>query len=390
MSASPAVPRKPVAPGIAPARVLTSESVCAGHPDKVADAIADAVVDAYLTLDPRSRVACEVLCKSSIVVLAGEISSVEALDHLPIVREAVRKAGWTDPTQPFGADSLQLIQHVTGQSWEIGRSVDPGANAVGEQGAGDQGIVYGYATDETEERLPLPVVLSHRLARGLEEDRVSGAVPWLRPDGKTQVSVRYENGSPRSVAHVLVSTQHAAGVSPVDIRAYVIERLAPRVIGRWLDPNTSFTVNPSGSFVHGGPSADCGLTGRKLMVDTYGGLARHGGGALSGKDPSKVDRSGAYFCRFVARQVVAAGLARRVEVQAAYAIGLAKPLAIEVDTFGTGDEAAARAFVEQGFDFRPAAVIERLGLLRPIYRRTTNYGHFGRPDLPWERDRRSN
>jgi S-adenosylmethionine synthetase len=390
MSASPALPRTSAVPGTVPARVLTSESVCAGHPDKVADAIADAVVDAYLALDPRSRVACEVLCKSSIVVLAGEISSVELLDHLPIVREAVRKAGWTDPSEPFGADSLQLIQHVTGQSWEIGRSVDPAANAVGEQGAGDQGIVYGYATDETEERLPLPVVLSHRLARGLEEDRVSGAVPWLRPDGKTQVSVRYEGGSPKSVAHVLVSTQHAAGVSPVDIRAYVIERLAPRVIGRWLDPHTTFTVNPSGSFVQGGPSADCGLTGRKLMVDTYGGLARHGGGALSGKDPSKVDRSGAYFCRFVARQLVAAGLARRVEVQAAYAIGLAQPLAVEVDTFGTGDEAQARAFVERHFDFRPAAIIERLGLLRPIYRRTTNYGHFGRPDLPWEQDRRSN
>jgi len=362
---------------------LTSESVAEGHPDKVCDFIADSVLDAYLAHDRRSRVACEVLCKSGVVVLAGEISSTSSLDHLGLVRQAVREVGYDDPAAPFSADGLQLVQHVTGQSWEIGRSVDPGTNRVGEQGAGDQGIVFGYATDETPERLPLSLVLAHGLARGIAEDRRAGAHSWLRPDGKTQVSVTYEEGRPARVEDVLVSTQHAADVSPEIVRHYVEAVLAPRVLGRWLGPHVRFIVNPSGSFVQGGPAADCGVTGRKIIVDTYGGAARHGGGAFSGKDPSKVDRSGAYFCRFVARQAVGAGLARRVEIQAAYAIGVARPVALHVDAFGTGDEAAVAAFVE-GFDFRPAAIIERLDLLRPIYRQTTNYGHFGRPGLPWE------
>jgi S-adenosylmethionine synthetase len=366
-------------------RVLTSESVCEGHPDKVADFIADSVLDAYLTLDPRSRVACEVLCKSGVVVLAGEISAVAGLDHVAIVREAVRALGYVDPAEAFSADSVNVLQHVTGQSWEIGRSVDPATNKVGEQGAGDQGVVFGYATDETEERLPLGVVLAHALARGLADDRRSGREPWLRPDGKTQVSVAHADGVPASVAHAVVSAQHTADVSAADIRAYVEQRLAPRVLGPWLTDRTRFTVNPSGSFVLGGPAADCGVTGRRLMVDTYGTIGRSGGGALSGKDPSKVDRSGAYFCRWVARQAVAAGVARRIEVQAAYAIGVAEPVAIELDTFGTGDPAAALAFVRR-FDFRPAAIVERLDLLRPFYRSTTHYGHFGRPDLPWEKD----
>jgi S-adenosylmethionine synthetase len=361
----------------------TSESVAEGHPDKVCDYIADSVLDAYLAHDRRSRVACEVLCKSGVVVLAGEISSTSSLDHLGIVRQAVRDVGYDDPAAPFSADGLQVVQHVTGQSWEIGRGVDPGTNLVGEQGAGDQGIVFGYATDETPERLPLPLVLAHALAAGLAEDRRTGAFPWLRPDGKTQVSVLYEDGEPARVSDVLVSTQHAADAAPEIVRHYVEAVLAPRALGRWLDGDVRFIVNPSGSFVHGGPAADCGVTGRKIIVDTYGGAARHGGGAFSGKDPSKVDRSGAYFCRFVARQAVGAGLARRVEIQAAYAIGVARPVALRVDAFGTGDEAELAAFVE-GFDFRPAAIIERLDLLRPIYRGTTNYGHFGRPDLPWE------
>jgi len=362
---------------------LTSESVAEGHPDKVCDFIADSVLDAYLAHDRRSRVACEVLCKSGVVVLAGEISSTSSLDHLGVVRQAVREVGYDDPAAPFNADGLQLVQHVTGQSWEIGRSVDPGTNRVGEQGAGDQGIVFGYATDETPERLPLPLVLAHALARGIAEDRRSGAYPWLRPDGKTQVSVAYEEGAPARVDDVLVSTQHAADVTPEVVRRYVETVLAPRALGRWHAPHVRFIVNPSGSFVQGGPAADCGVTGRKIIVDTYGGAARHGGGAFSGKDPSKVDRSGAYFCRYVARQAVGAGLARRVEIQAAYAIGVARPVALRVDAFGTGDEAALAAFVE-GFDFRPGAIIERLDLLRPIYRQTTNYGHFGRPGLPWE------
>jgi S-adenosylmethionine synthetase len=363
--------------------VLTSESVGEGHPDKVCDYIADSILDAYLELDRRSRVACEVLCKSGIVVLAGEISSIATLDHVPLIREAVRELGYDDPETAFNADGLHVLQHVTGQSWEIGRSVDPATNLVGEQGAGDQGIVFGYATAETPERMPLPILLAHALSRGLAEDRRSGKPSWLRPDGKTQVSVAYEGGQPARVTEVLVSTQHAADVPASVVGDYVQAVLAPRVLGRWFDDSIHFTVNPSGSFVKGGPGADCGVTGRKIIVDTYGGAARHGGGAFSGKDPSKVDRSGAYFCRYVARKAVEAGVAARIEIQVAYAIGVAEPVAIQVDTFGTGEPGAATDFV-RGFDFRPAAIIERLDLLRPIYRRTTNYGHFGRPGLPWE------
>jgi len=364
---------------------LTSESVSEGHPDKVCDYIADSILDAYIELDRRSRVACEVLAKSCVVVLAGEIGSIASLDHVRIVQNAIREVGYDDPTSAFSADGVQILQHITGQSWEIGRTVDPTTNAVGEQGAGDQGIVFGYATDETPERMPLPLLLAHRLAKGLAEDRKSGGYPWLRPDGKTQVSVVYVEGRPVWVSDVLVSTQHAEGIAPDAIRQYVASILAPRVLGRWFDPGIRFTVNPSGSFVLGGPAADCGVTGRKIIVDTYGGAARHGGGAFSGKDPSKVDRSGAYFCRYVARKAVNAGVAKRLEIQVAYAIGVAQPVAILVDTFGTGDESAAAAFVAD-FDFRPAAIIERLDLLRPIYRTTSNYGHFGRPGLPWEED----
>ncbi len=382
MSRTATAPETPEACWCPTSSVLTSESVAEGHPDKVADAIADAILDAYLALDKRSRVACEVLCKSGVVVLAGEISSVAALDHLQIVRDTVRDIGYDDPGEAFSAGGLQIIQHITGQSWEIGRSVDPTTNPVGEQGAGDQGIVFGYATDETPERMPLPILLAHRLAHGLAEDRKKGRVPWLRPDGKTQVTVSYAGGRPR-VTDVVVSTQHTQDVDARTVRRHVEESLAPRALDGWFDSSTRFVVNPSGSFVKGGPLADAGLTGRKIIVDTYGGAARNGGGALSGKDPSKVDRSGAYFCRYVARQVVNAGLARRVEIQVAYAIGVAQPVAVRVDTFGTGDERAVAELVS-GFDFRPGAIIERLDLLRPIYRQTTNYGHFGRPGLPWE------
>jgi S-adenosylmethionine synthetase len=365
--------------------VRTSESVSEGHPDKVCDYIADSILDAYLALDRRSRVACEVLCKSGTVVLAGEISSIASLDHLEIVRQAIRDVGYEDPRCPFNAAGIQVLQFVTGQSWEIGRSVDPTTNPVGEQGAGDQGIVYGYATDETPERMPLPIVLAHRLSHALAEDRRTGAFPWLRPDAKTQVSVAYEGVRPVQVTDVLVSTQHAREIDQDAVTHYVVSVLAPRALADWYHDGIRFTVNPSGSFVQGGPAADCGVTGRKIIVDTYGGAARHGGGAFSGKDPSKVDRSGAYFCRFVARKAVEAGLARRVEIQVAYAIGLAQPVGLNVDTAGTGDQAAVRDLALQ-FDYRPAAIIERLDLLRPIYRLTTNYGHFGRPGLPWEAD----
>jgi len=254
---------------------------------------------------------------------------------------------------------------------------------VSAQGAGDQGIMFGYATAETPELMPLPIVLAHALTRGLADDRRAGVVDWLLPDAKAQVSVVYEDDRPHHVSHVVVSTQHRRGVAAADIHAYVTRTLAPRVLGRWLDPGITFLVNPSGSFVEGGPSTDCGVTGRKIIVDSYGGVGRHGGGAFSGKDPSKVDRSGAYFCRYVARALVTAGVAQRAELQVSYAIGQAAPVSVKVDTFGTGDETAATRFVQQ-FDFRPGQIIRKLNLLRPIYRLTTNYGHFGRPGLPWE------
>jgi S-adenosylmethionine synthetase len=377
-----ALPRA-AAPAPGSTHTFTSESVTEGHPDKVCDAIADAILDAYLALDPRSRVACEVLAKCGVVVLAGEISSIDTLDHVRIVRDTIRSIGYDDPGERFNADGVQILQHITGQSWEIGRGVDPSTSRCGEQGAGDQGVMFGFATDETPERMPLPILLAHRLARGLADDRRSGRFSWLRPDGKTQVSVVYEGLTPRYVSDVLVSTQHDARAGLDSVRAYVSGELAPRVLGDWLDERTRILVNPTGSFVQGGPSADCGVTGRKIIVDTYGGAARHGGGAFSGKDPSKVDRSGAYFARFVARRLIAEGLARRAEIQVAYAIGVGQPVSVKVDTFGTGDERAAAEFV-RAFDFRPAAIIERFDLLRPIYRQTTNYGHFGKPGLPWE------
>jgi S-adenosylmethionine synthetase len=362
---------------------LTSESVSEGHPDKVCDYIADSVLDAYLCHDPNSRVACEVLCKNDVVVLAGEITSAGRVDHEEIARQAVREIGYVDASEPFCADTLRVLQHISRQAGEIAQGVDPSKNANKEQGAGDQGMMFGYATDETLELMPLPIALAHRLTRGLADDRRSGNHPWLRPDAKSQVTVVYDDGTPIGVSHVLVSTQHRPEAKQAEIREYVRMELAPRVLGEWFTRGTQVLVNPTGGFCQGGPSVDCGVTGRKIIVDTYGGAARHGGGAFSGKDPSKVDRSGAYFCRHVARELVKAGLARRGEIQVAYAIGVARPLAVKVETFGTGDARAARAFVET-FDFRPAAIIERLNLLRPIYRQTTNYGHFGRPGLPWE------
>ncbi|HYJ78131.1 MAG TPA: methionine adenosyltransferase [Longimicrobiaceae bacterium] len=375
-----------VEPTRAPAAVaytFTSESVSEGHPDKVCDTIADAVLDAHLAADPRSRVACEVLCKENRVVLAGEITSPASLDYPALVREVVREIGYVHDDQVFRPDNLEIHQFLSEQASEIAQGVDADTSLAGEQGAGDQGIMFGYATDETPELMPLPILLAHRLAFALAGHRRRGTVAWLRPDAKTQVSVRYENGAPAAVTDVLVSTQHAAGVERDAIRAFVARTLVPEVLEGWFHDDINVMVNPTGSFVQGGPSADAGVTGRKIIVDSYGGMGRHGGGAFSGKDPSKVDRSGAYFCRFVARQVVKAGLARRAEVQVAYAIGLAQPVSVKVDTFGTGDERAAADFV-QGFDFRPGAIIERLDLLRPIYRSTTNYGHFGKPELPWE------
>ncbi len=369
--------------------VFTSESVCEGHPDKVCDYVADSMLDAHLEQDPGAHVACEVLAKAGHLVLAGEITSGARVDAKAVARAALREIGYTDRDESFNADGVEVLDFITAQAAEIDEAVRPrgkdrrAAPDAKDQGAGDQGMMFGYATDETPERMPLPILLAHRLSSGLAAARKAGEVPWLRPDGKTQVSVEYEDGTPRRVVRVLVSTQHAADAAHETIRSWVTGTLVPRALGSWAVGADAVTVNPSGSFTQGGPSADCGVTGRKIIVDTYGGMARHGGGAFSGKDPSKVDRSGAYFCRFVARQVVDRGIAKRAEVQVAYAIGVAEPMSVLVQTFGTGEQRAAEQLVKT-FDFRPAAIIERLGLLRPIYRRTTNYGHFGRPGLPWE------
>jgi S-adenosylmethionine synthetase len=362
---------------------FTSESVTEGHPDKVCDYIADSILDAYLQQDPKSRVACEVLCKEGVVVIAGEFTSNGQVDHEAVARQAIREIGYLDPSAPFNADGVQVRQFVSKQSAEIAQGVNLDSNMEHEQGAGDQGIMFGYATDETPELMPLPILLAHRLSMGLAEDRRNGTASWLRPDGKTQVSVLYEDNTPIAVTDAIVSPQHNPDVSREAIISYVTETLAPRVLGDWYSKKIKFHVNPTGSFIHGGPSADAGVTGRKIIVDTYGGAGRHGGGAFSGKDPSKVDRSGAYFCRYIAKQLIRQKLAKRAEIQISYAIGEARPLSVRVDTFGTGDPAAAEEFVK-GFDFRPAAIIDRFKLLRPIYRMTTNYGHFGKPGLPWE------
>ena len=363
---------------------FTSESVSEGHPDKVCDYISDSVLDACFEQDPRSRVACETLVKSDHVVLAGEITTNAKIDYDKIVRQAVKEIGYTDATEPFCDHTLKLVSLITRQSNEIDQGVTATTSQSGDQGAGDQGIMFGYATDESEEMMPLPILLAHRLTRTLSEDRKTGRVTFLRPDSKSQVSVSYEHYEPRQVTAVVVSTQHTPQADQKKITEYVREDLGPRALGKWWRKDVSLFVNPTGSFIHGGPSADAGVTGRKIIVDSYGGWGRHGGGAFSGKDPSKVDRSSAYFCRFVARQVIGAGLARRAEIQVGYAIGMAKPVSVKVDTFGTGDERAAAEYVINNFDFRPRAIIDRLNLLRPIYRQTTNYGHFGRTGLPWE------
>jgi S-adenosylmethionine synthetase len=364
--------------------IFTSESVSEGHPDKVCDYISDSILDACLEQDRNSRVACETLCKSDTVVVAGEITTNARLDYERIIRQAVKEIGYTDSAEPFCDTTLKVISLVTRQSGEIDQGVTAATSQSGDQGAGDQGIMFGYATDESPELMPLPILLAHKLTKGLSDDRNAGKVCWLRPDSKSQVSVLYEHNTPKEVTAVVVSTQHTPEADQKKITEYVREDLGPRVLGQWWRTNVALFVNPTGSFTHGGPSADAGVTGRKIIVDSYGGVGRHGGGAFSGKDPSKVDRSSAYFCRFVAKQVVASGLAKKAEIQVGYAIGMAKPVSVKVETFGTGDEQASAEFVMNAFDFRPRAIIERLDLLRPIYRSTTNYGHFGRPGLPWE------
>lgn len=371
--------------------VFSSESVGEGHPDKVADYISDSVLDACLAQDKFSRVACETLVKSNCVVIAGEITTKAVLDYEKIVRNAIREIGYINSDDVFHADHVFVTNLLTKQSPDIAQGVDA-RKAKGkkgaEQGAGDQGIMFGFATNETKEYMPAPIMFAHRILTELAKQRKGGKGPkWLRPDCKSQVAVAYEDGKPAYIENVVVSTQHAAGVDHSTIEKYIVEKVIKKVLPKKLiTKKTAFLVNPTGNFVVGGPQGDSGLTGRKIIVDTYGGSGRHGGGAFSGKDPSKVDRSAAYMCRWVAKNIVAAGLADKCEIQVAYAIGYPQPLSIAIDTFGTGkvDEAVIEKAVRSVFSFKPADIVSQLGLLAPIYKKTTNYGHFTKSDLPWE------
>ncbi|RXK55803.1 methionine adenosyltransferase [Oleiharenicola lentus] len=372
--------------------VFSSESVGEGHPDKVADLISDSVLDACLAQDKHSRVACETLVKSNVAVVAGEITTKAKVDFESIIRSAVREIGYVNDDDVFHADKIFINNYLTGQSPDIAQGVDAKkakGKKTAEQGAGDQGIMFGYACNETPELMPTPIMFAHRLGRKLTEIRKSGKVKWLRPDAKSQVSIRYENDTPVEVVNVVISTQHAADVEHAEIESYLIENVIKKVIpARMLNKNTEYLINPTGRFVIGGPQGDTGLTGRKIIVDTYGGWGRHGGGAFSGKDPSKVDRSAAYMGRWVAKNIVAAGLATHAEIQFAYAIGHPQPVSVRVETFGTAklgiSDEQITAAVQQVFSFKPADIVAQLNLLRPIYRQTTNYGHFGKAGLPWE------
>ncbi len=373
--------------------IFSSESVGEGHPDKVCDTISDAILDACLAQDPASRVACETLAKSNLVVVAGEITTQAKFNYSNVIRDAIRGIGYVNSDDIFHADTVFINNYLTAQSPDIAQGVDAKkakGKKTAEQGAGDQGIMFGYASNETPELMPAPIMYAHRLGRKLTEIRKSGKAKWLRPDAKTQVSVEYIDGQPTRVTNVVISTQHAAEAQHAEIEKFCIEKVIRAVLPRqMLTKDTEFLINPTGRFVVGGPQGDSGLTGRKIIVDTYGGMGRHGGGAFSGKDPSKVDRSAAYMGRWVAKNVVAAGLAAKCEVQFAYAIGHPKPVSVHVDTFGTGTspDAAILKAVLKTFDFKPAAIIEQLDLLRPIYSKTTNYGHFGKddPDITWEK-----
>ncbi len=367
--------------------LFTSESVSEGHPDKMCDQISDAVLDAALAGDPKSRVACETLCKTGFIILAGEITTSSKIEFAKLAREVVKDIGYTDSSMGFDHETCGVLVAIEPQSPDISQGVTEGTGLFKEQGAGDQGLMFGYACDETPEFMPAPIMYSHELMRQLAKVRKSNEVSFLRPDSKSQVTVEYENDRPVRIDTVVVSTQHSASVKYKDLKEAVMELCINQALpGHLLDSRTKYFINPTGRFVIGGPFGDAGLTGRKIIVDTYGGMGRHGGGAFSGKDPSKVDRSACYYARFVAKNIVAAGLARRAEVQVAYAIGVAKPVGVYVNTFGTGavDDAKLGAYVEEHFDFRPKALIEELELLRPIYRETAAYGHFGRPEFSWE------
>ncbi|HMO18494.1 MAG TPA: methionine adenosyltransferase [Oligoflexia bacterium] len=373
--------------------LFTSESVSEGHPDKLCDQISDAVLDAYLAVDPESRVACETVTKTGMLLLAGEITSKHRVDYDSLVRDVVRKVGYTDTAFGLDADSAAVLTNISQQSPDIAQGVNENEGAHLEQGAGDQGLMFGFACNETPELMPLPISLSHKIMEELARLRHERKVNFLRPDSKSQVTVRYENGKPVGVDTVVVSTQHGPEVGHDTLSEFVIEEVIKKVVpDMYLKPTTRFLINPTGKFVMGGPQADAGLTGRKIIVDTYGGYSRHGGGAFSGKDPSKVDRSAAYAGRYVAKNIVAAGLATKCEIQVAYAIGVAEPVSILVDTFGTAKvpEQAIAEKVREVFSFAPKSLIKSLDLLKPIYQKTASYGHFGREpgkdgSFSWER-----
>ncbi|MGU9956224.1 MAG: methionine adenosyltransferase [Arenicellales bacterium WSBS_2016_MAG_OTU3] len=369
--------------------LFTSESVSEGHPDKVADQISDTVLDAYLAQDPASRVACETMINTGMVVLSGEITSNGTVDYPEIVRKTVTEIGYTSSDMGFDADSCAVIVSLDRQSQDIAQGVNEGEGMDLDQGAGDQGLMFGYACSETDVLMPMPITYAHRLVKKQAEVRKAGKLSWLRPDAKSQVSVRYEDDQPSFIDTVVLSTQHDDDVSHKDLSEAVIEEIIKPILpANMITSETRYLVNPTGRFVIGGPVGDCGLTGRKIIVDTYGGSAHHGGGAFSGKDPSKVDRSAAYAARYVAKNVVAAGLAGRCEVQVAYAIGVAQPVSLMVSTFGTNaiSEERIEELVREYFDLRPKAIIQTLDLLRPIYRHSAAYGHFGRtePEFSWE------
>lgn len=372
--------------------LFTSESVSEGHPDKMADQISDAILDALLTEDKAARVACETMVKTGMVLVAGEITTDAYVDVEKIVRQVVNEIGYNNSESGFDSNTCSVLNAIGQQSADIAMGVDHSDDH--EQGAGDQGLMFGYATNETDVLMPAPITYSHRLVKRQADVRKNGTLPWLQPDAKSQITFRYEDGKPVAIDAVVLSTQHKEEISLKDLQEAVMEEIIKPVLPEnWIDSDTKFFINPTGRFVIGGPHGDCGLTGRKIIVDTYGGMARHGGGAFSGKDPSKVDRSAAYVARYVAKNIVAAGIAQRCEIQLSYAIGVAEPTSISVETFGTGKISNSKivTLIREHFELRPRGLIEMLDLIKPIYRATAAYGHFGREDLDlsWEKTDRA-
>ena len=375
--------------------LFTSESVTEGHPDKISDQISDAILDSMLAQDPASRVACETMVTTGMVVVAGEVTTKAWIDMQQVVRDTIQNIGYTDSKMGFDFNTCAVLISLDKQSPNIAQGVNEGEGFHLEQGAGDQGLMFGYACDETPELMPLPIQLAHRLTERLSKVRKDGHLKYLRPDGKSQVTVRYVDGKPKSVEAVVISTQHSEDISQEQLRKDIMESVIKYIIPEeYLKDSTKYHINPTGVFVIGGPQGDCGLTGRKIIVDTYGGMGRHGGGAFSGKDPSKVDRSAAYAARHVAKNVVAAGLASRCEVQLAYAIGVSEPVSVSVETFGTNkiEDSKIIELIRKNFELKPAALIRELELLRPIYKKTAAYGHFGRefPEFTWEATNKAN